>query len=369
MSLEAIGRRIGELQTRAPGFFLLFALLVTLVTLPGLPPLIQHVEPSIEKVLPQQVQVVKTMNAMRSQYGADMIYLVLEPDGATISDLRHPSVLSYEDLLAQKLLLRDHILEVQTLADVVKSDNNGIIPDDLEAVKTILAQDARTNIFLDDARKVSLIQIRSDTGASATIIRETVDAITDDLASLEAHNPGVSVKLTGFNTIDKATFEIIISDFMKITLYSFVFMLIFLFIYYRGSGQKVWQTLTVIIFALIWTLGLTGYLNITITVVTMVAAAMIMALGISYGIHAVHRFSELRRQHGRERALILMQEELLRALIGSSFTTSAGFLALLFGVLPAMKNLGVILAMGIVITLIVSVLVTPTLLFVTDNGG
>ncbi len=369
MTLEAIGRAIGQAQKSRPGLFLIAALILTLLTLPGLSLLVQHVEPSIEKVLPQQVQVVKTMNAMRSQYGADMMYLVLEPDSATVSDLRQPDLLTYEDLLAQKLVLRDHILEVQTLADVVKSDNNGIIPDDLEEVKVILARDPRTSMFLDDARRVGIIHIRSDTGASATIIRRTVEAVNEDVASLEAHNPGVSVKLTGFNTIDKATFEIIISDFMKITFYSFLFMLLFLSLYYRGSFTKVWQSLTVIIFSLIWTLGLTGYLNITITVVTMVAAAMIMALGISYGIHTIHRYYELRREQDRGEALLLMQEELLRALLGSSFTTSAGFLALLFGVLPAMKNLGVILAMGIVITLGVSVFITPTILFVTERTG
>jgi len=367
MSLEAIGRAIGTAQERAPGLFLLAALLLTLATLPGLPMLVQHVEPSIEKVLPQQVQVVKTMNAMRSQYGADMMYLVLEPESATVSDLRQPDVLIYEDLLAQKLRLRDHILEVQTLADVVKEDNDGIIPQDLEAVKTILARDPRTSLFLDDAKRVGVIQIRSDTGSSASIIRVTVNAVDEDVASLETKNPGVRVRLTGFNTIDKATFEIIISDFMKITLYSFLFMLLFLLLYYRGSVTKVWQSLTVIIFSLIWTLGLTGYLNLTITVVTMVAAAMIMALGISYGIHTVHRYSVLRAEHGRKETLLLMQEELLRALTGSSFTTSAGFLALLFGVLPAMKNLGIILAMGIVITLGVSVFITPVILFTTER--
>ncbi|RME30775.1 hypothetical protein D6789_04655 [Candidatus Woesearchaeota archaeon] len=312
--------------------------------------------------------VVQTMNAMRSQYGADMVYLVLRPSGTTVADLRHPSVLTYEDLLAQKLVLRDHILEVQTLADVVKSKNNNIIPDDLEAVKALLAQEPRAEPFIDETRGVALLHVRSDTGASAAIIRETINAIKEDVASLEDKNPGVTVTLTGFNAVDKATFELIISDFMKITLYSFLFMLAFLFLYYRGNGRSVWQALSVIVFALVWTLGLTGYLGITITVVSMVAAAMIMALGISYGIHAVHRYKELREKHARTQALSLMQQELLLAFTGSSFTTSAGFLALLFGVLPAMKNLGIILALGIIITLIVSVFVTPTLLYITDGG-
>ncbi|MBR9693190.1 MMPL family transporter [Candidatus Woesearchaeota archaeon] len=367
MTLEELGRRIGQLQIRAPAIFLIAALLITLITLPGLPLLIQHVEPSLEKILPQEVQVVKTMNAMRSQYGADMMYLVIEPNSATVEDLRHPAVLKYEDAIAQKLLERDHILEVQTLADIVKQTNNGIIPNDLEEVKRLLSQSPQTAVFLDNTKRVGVIHIRSDTGASAAIIKETVTAINEDLNTLEEFNPGVGIQLTGFNTIDKATFEIIISDFARITLFSFLFMLLFLILYYKGAITKVWQSLSIIIIALIWTLGLTGYLNITITVVSMVAAAMIMALGISYGIHIVHRFSELQKTHNRRETLISLQEELLRALLGSSMTTSAGFLALLFGILPAMKNLGIILAMGIGITLLVSVFVVPVILYTTTS--
>ena len=59
--------------------------------------------------------------------------------------------------------------------------------------------------------------------------------------------------------------------------------------------------------------------------------------------------------------------ELLRAMLGASLTTSAGFLALLFGVLPAMKNLGIILALGIIFTLIGAVFLLPVVIYLSDN--
>lgn len=369
MSLEAIGRKVAKRQEAKPWLFLAAALLITLVTLPGLAKLMGNVEPSIEKVLPQEIEVIETMNAMRSQYGADMMYLVLErdPDAATIADLRHPSVLDYQLLLQQKLEAREHILDVQTLAEVVRERNGGIIPDGLETTKRLIAEAPESALFIDDRSRTAFIWIRSDTGASATIIREVVTAIEEDIASLEAENPGVIVTITGFNAIDKATFEIIIKDFIGITGWAFLLMIAFLVIYFRANARKVALSLSIIMLALIWTLGLTGYLGITITVVTMVAAAMIMALGIDYGIHLVHRYAELRSRKGRSAALEETQEELFRAFLGSSLTTSAGFLALLFGVLPAMKNLGIILALGITITFAVSVFVTPVLLYLTDT--
>src|SRR6056297_2934678 len=97
---------------------------------------------------------------------------------------------------------------------------------------------------------------------------------------------------------------------------------------------------------------ITGYLGLTITVVSMVAAAMIMGLGIDFGIHFVHGFFENRKTKSSYDSLSEVMQELLRAMVGASFTTIAGFLALLFGVLPAMKTLGIILALGILNTLI-----------------
>ena len=59
--------------------------------------------------------------------------------------------------------------------------------------------------------------------------------------------------------------------------------------------------------------------------------------------------------------------ELLRAMLGASLTTMAGFLALLFGVLPAMKTLGIILAIGIFTTLIGAIFLLPVVIYLYDR--
>ena len=53
-------------------------------------------------------------------------------------------------------------------------------------------------------------------------------------------------------------------------------------------------------------------------------------------------------------------------MIGASLTTMAGFLALLFGVLPAMKTLGIILAIGIFTTLIGAIFLLPVIIYLYD---
>jgi hypothetical protein len=99
----------------------------------------------------------------------------------------------------------------------------------------------------------------------------------------------------------------------------------------------------------------------------MVAAAMIMGLGIDFGIHMVHTYFENRKKHNSEEALEETMTELLRAMLGASLTTTAGFLALLFGVLPAMKTLAVILAMGILNTLLGAIFLLPVIVYLYDK--
>jgi len=364
--LEKIGTSIAKKQISKPKIFLSILFLILLLVAPGIPLLLGHVEPSLEKVLPQQVQELKVMNLMRGQFGADMMYLLVSVKGP-VYDVRDSSAMNYMDLLESKLRLNNFLIDVNGLPELVKQVNNGVIPDSNEEIKNLLLLNPNTMMFLNDDYSTAIIQIKSDTGSSASIIKEVVQEIESTINSLESQNPGLEISITGFNAIDKATFEVMMKDFALITGFSFLFMLLFLLFYFRGSIRKVFMTISVIIISLIITLGLTGYLGITITVVTMVAAAMIMALGVSYGINVTYEYYLLRKNNDKKESLKILVKNLIRALVGSSFTTSAGFLALLFGVIPAMKNLGIVLAGGIVVTLLVSILFLPVIIYLLDK--
>ena len=363
--IEKIGENIGKAQVRAPNLFLLGLIISLIVIIPGTTFLLSHVEPSLEKTLPQNVIEVETMNDMRTQFGADMMQIIIRTNLPT-SDIRTPKVINYVDTLSQKLRENDYILQVDNIADIIKAYNNGVVPKSLPKIKSILHNNPYTKFFINYDYSTTIIQIKSDTGADSKIIKRVVEDIEDSISSLETKNPGVETEITGFNSIDKATFEVIIKDFMNITGLSFLFMLIFLLFYFK-SIRKVIMSLSVIMISLLLTAGITGYLAITMTVVTMVAGAMIMALGISYGINVTYEYYVLRKEFSKKQTIIKLNTQILRALVGSSLTTGAGFLALLFGVIPAMKNLGIVLAIGIVITLFVSVLFLPVIIIKLDT--
>ncbi|MCF7871658.1 MMPL family transporter [Candidatus Woesearchaeota archaeon] len=363
--LEKLGQKLGIAQSKKPTLFLFLLILIIIITLPGIPLLLGNVEPSLEKILPQDVQEVQTMNDMRAQFGADMMYVLVKAQGPTY-DVRDPDVLKYVDILSERIRENEYILQVRNLPDLVKQVNNGIIPESNQDIQKLMNLNPNTPSFINQDYSMTIIEIRSDTGATSETIAQVVEELENEFMITQDQNPGVSLQITGFNSIDKATFQVIIQDFQYITGFSFLFMLIFLGFYFK-SIKKIIASVVVIMTAVIITLGITGYLGLTITVVTMVAAAMIMALGISYGINVTVEYYLLRKQHNKEKILPELNKNMIRALIGSSLTTSAGFLALLFGIIPAMKTLGIVLAIGISITLLISILFLPVILILQDK--
>lgn len=366
MLIRKFGYDLGKRQARQPWLFILFAILMTVATVPGIPMLLANVEPSLEKVLPQDLAEVAVMNDMRSQFGADMLYVVLVAESPA-TDVLDPASVRYVTSLAESLATVEDVRQVMSIADVVAP--SGIVPD-REAIVTLAASDPRGARFVSRDLRTSVILVRADTGASADTVGEVLDGMRSTIAAMESENPGLSVRVTGFGAIDQATFSVIINDFLRITGISFALMIAYLLIHYRGSVKKTLYSMIIMILALLWALGVTGYLGIELNVVTMVAAAMIMALGSSYGINSVYHFyDDFLLQYPRDEAIAKFQEFLIVGLSGSALAEVGGFLALLFGIMPSMRSLGIILAIGILFALVVSVVVLPAMFYIMEKDG
>jgi hydrophobe/amphiphile efflux-3 (HAE3) family protein len=359
--LEEAAEKIVELQIKYPKIVLFVILLITLLLVPGI--LKVKIEPSLEKVLPDDLPIIKTMNDMRNQFGADMVYIVLEPDYA--ADIREPKILNYIDALQEKLIKDENILEVSSITSIVK-EKNGFIPDSKRKIESILNDDPRTFKFANRDYSLTFLQLRTDTGTNANLIKKLKFDIKDDIASLEEINPGLKAHVTGFNIIDKATFDIMIFDFSFETPLAFVLLGIIMFIAFK-SLLKVLIPMIVIMISMIWTTGLIGYFGIVLSSTNIVAAAMIMGLGIDFGIHILYRFYELKEKKSRENALVLTLRENIRALVAVELTTVAGFLSLLSTPLPAIRNFGIILSIGIGSALAAGVVALPAVIFLSDT--
>ncbi len=117
-----------------------------------------------------------------------------------------------------------------------------------------------------------------------------------------------------------------------------------------------------------WVLGSMYLLGLSFNVLTSTVAALAIGIGVPYGIHITHRFTE-------DRELATSTEEAMRstvmhtggALAASAATTAVGFGVLVFSELIPIQQFGGVTALTIVFALAGSVLVQPSLLAVWDR--
>ncbi|RMG16192.1 MAG: hypothetical protein D6729_11200 [Deltaproteobacteria bacterium] len=117
-----------------------------------------------------------------------------------------------------------------------------------------------------------------------------------------------------------------------------------------------------------WTFGLTALLVGEINIVTGFLAAILVGLGIDFGIHLLMRFGEERR-HGKtvdealERAIAVTG----RAALTGAMTTSAAFLTLAFAEFQGFSQFGEVAAGGVLVAILATYLVAPPLYVLAER--
>ncbi|MEO2154931.1 MAG: MMPL family transporter [Nanoarchaeota archaeon] len=353
-----------DLQVKKPYIFILLTVALTILAIPGYFNLMSCLQPSVEKLLPKQAEVVKNINLVRDQFDVDAIQIVID----TNNDLRDPNALKtfdyFKNYLQEKV---PHITKIMTPADIVKEDLS-YIPNTKEEVMKVVELDPRFRYFYNHDYRLAVIYVYTDIGPDTRLALNVIDTLKKHMQEFERYFPfDTKVYLTGFPALNIDLFFSIIFDFIKISLVAFAIILAILVVKFRRISE-VLLVISVIIFPLLWTTGIIGYLHLELTMVSTVFGAMLMALGISYGINFYNTYlQEKEKLKDKEKALRETTNMLLTALVGSSLTTIASFIALLAGIVPSYRSLGIILAIGISLVLIYTLIIFPAFISIKEG--
>lgn len=105
-----------------------------------------------------------------------------------------------------------------------------------------------------------------------------------------------------------------------------------------------------------------------ISFVTNSASSLLqMAIAMDYSIFLLHRFAEEHKNHNVKDAMSIAIRSSFSTISASSITTVAGFLALTFMSMKIGMDLGLVLAKGIMISLICVTTLLPALAILSDN--
>lgn len=111
-------------------------------------------------------------------------------------------------------------------------------------------------------------------------------------------------------------------------------------------------------------LGIIGNFNQIVQILPI----LLIGLGVDYGIHMTSRYQE---EFGQERGVEVATETAIRtvgvALILATVTTAVGFLTNLVSPIPALKDFGILAAVGIIVSFALMLTLVPAVRFLLDR--
>ena len=119
----------------------------------------------------------------------------------------------------------------------------------------------------------------------------------------------------------------------------------------------------------ILTLGIITVLGYSLSMISVLVPPLLMILGLSYSVHVVSEYHQ-QRLDTSDRAMSVRKtlRHVLLPVVLTGVTTIAGFVALMINPIPAVREFGILSAIGVVQITLLSVTFTPALLKFLDRG-
>jgi hypothetical protein len=180
---------------------------------------------------------------------------------------------------------------------------------------------------------------------------------------MEKH-PEIDLHLMGGVIFDNAFMEVGMQDMSSLVPVMFLVLLLVLGLIIR-SFTGVLSTFAIIVVSMLTAMGLAGWLGIAVTAASSNAPIIILTLAVADSIHILaSMFQNMRKGMERNEAISESLRINLQPVFLTSITTAIGFLTMNFSDAPPFRDLGNIVAMGVMAAFVFSILFLPALLSV-----
>ncbi len=239
----------------------------------------------------------------------------------------------------------------------------------VEAIrKRVMSREHIVGSLVSTDGKAALLVCRLTPG---TNIKHTADSIHHVADEIVEDTSGVRLYFGGAPLISSYIASGAQKDLTSLTPWV-VLAVIIVVLFTLKSLPAALLSLLVIGIGLAWTMGAMALLNKPITLVSSSLPMILVALGSAYGIHILSRYYSIleARPKGADRAEIV--HETMRQVgipvVMAGLTTVVGFASFLVMDIQPMREFGLLMAMGVTITLVISLLFIPAVLSRFDLG-
>lgn len=205
----------------------------------------------------------------------------------------------------------------------------------------------------------TLMAVFFDTSSSAD---ETMDAITQirAVAGEQCFVSGISAMVTDLRDLceeQEAIYVAIAVILAVVAMMIFMDNWIIPFVFLASIGM-----------AILMNLGSNYFLGEISYITKALSAILQLAVTMDYSIFLWHSYGEQKKIYGDHKsAMAVAIKETTRSVLGSSITTVAGFIALCFMTFTLGRDLGIVMAKGVIFGVIGCVTILPALILVLDK--
>lgn len=369
--------KFGHLGLLAPVAFAILAALITIAAALGLGRL--KVDDSLSELFRTNTPEFRTYEDIDRRFPSSEYDVLVVVEGKTL--LTREGLTAFA-AAASELQLADGVNGlVSMLSARSKPDDKGyaapIVPDDLPdganldaIIGALKSNDIVKGKFLSDDGELALIVLSLDRSIVAELSSKTVISGVEDAAKKILNPAGLSVKLAGAPVMQLEIRNAVERDQLLYNGLGLLFGAIIAAIFFRRVSLMLVAALPPVI-AVVWALGLLGWLNFKLNLFLNVMTPLIMVMGFSDSMQMVSAIRIRLREGDNKREAIKFAVNIVGpACVLAHGATLLSFLALLFSESGLIRTFGEAGAMATLISFIAVIVVLPILaLFLIRNEG
>ncbi len=354
---------------------------------------------SFVELLPQEAREVQDLTRVAQKAGGDG-YLVVRAQGLKPEALR-----TFADTLAKKLETLPEVRYVEHRFDVGFFQDRGLLllpteklgalrqdvdarlryekqkanplfvdleageePADFEQIVKKYSPEAPMREYLGstDGSEVYLMVKPGGTAGDLVFAQQLVDDVKRVADEVAQGSPGVKLDYAGAFQARLEEDKVMRQDLSRAAILSAVMAIGIILL----ATRRLWALAVVgvpVIFGVSLTFAFAelaiGHLN----VVTGFLVAILIGLGLEYGIHLSMRYWEERREHPAAEALANTVRGTFAGALTSALTNAAAFFVLLFAQFDAFKQFGMLAGVGVIMAVLVAYGLGPALLVLAER--
>ncbi len=234
-----------------------------------------------------------------------------------------------------------------------------------EVKKIALNEHALLYRFINPAADMTGVNVNLlKPGESLNEVPETLAFVVELLEGFKTKYPGHHFYLTGAVPFDQAFSKVSMDDSASLVPLMYVIIILGVGLLLR-SLVAAFVTLVVIGMSTLVAMGAMGYAGMMITSPTAVAPVIIMTLAVADSVHILSTmFGEMQRGHDKYAAMAESLRINFKPVFVTSLTTSIGFLSMTSSDVPPFRELGIVVAIGVLAAFVFSIFLLPALITV-----